>query len=238
MRNGQRRVFWLLLVSGLTAFALAMAYRWFERGGAFDLKTVRVRGIREADSSVVCRAVAPLFGRSIWRIDLSALEDSLESIPGIDSVHVSRVPLGEMIIQTTLSTPAYALKYEQEFFPVSSTGEQLPRRFFADSLPLVETIDSVDAEVLKNLADWFAGQDFSTDTLSFALGDSGLSVTVEERYRVLLGSGSFQDRWNGYIALQQDLLQPEDFYRIDMRFKGQAVIRTNRTETPGTETDQ
>ena len=238
MKNRQRRVFWLLLISGLSAFALAMGYRWFERGGAFDLETVRIRGIREADSSVVCRAVQPLFGRSIWRIDLSALEDTLESIPGIDSARVSRVPLGEVIIEATLSTPAYVLKHDQELFPVSSAGEQLPRRFYADSLPLVETADSVDTSILRNLAHWFTGQDFSTEALSFCLGDSGLSVTVEDRCRVLLGDGRFRDRWNGYIALQQDLLRPEGCYQIDMRFEGQAVLRKNQTPPPETETVQ
>lgn len=174
MIERRRRAFWTLVIAGLTAFALAMAYRWFERGGAFDLDMVRVQGIRQADSSVVCRVVSPLFGESIWQIDLAELEDSLASIPGIDSASVKRSPMKGLILDLQVSRAVYALSDSSGTVPISTRGEFLPGRFLSDTLPVVEAVSVINNSTARMLADWFSSNDFNHQDLEFSYCGSGM----------------------------------------------------------------
>jgi len=231
MIERRRRAFWTLIIAGLTAFALAMAYRWFERGGAFDLDMVRVQGIRQADSSVVCQVVSPLFGRSIWQIDLTELEESLKAVSGIDSAAVRRSPMKGLILELQVSRAVFALKDSCSITPVSTRGELLPERFLTDSIPRVEATGLMDSSTAGMLADWFARTDFSEQDLVFIYSNSGMRILDDGGGEILLGRESLSDRWNAYLAMQPDLDMSLAGLQIDMRYSGQAVIRNEDMET-------
>ncbi|OPL17901.1 MAG: hypothetical protein AVO35_06990 [Candidatus Aegiribacteria sp. MLS_C] len=225
MKDRRRTLFWVLLVSSMCAFALSMGYRWFERGGAFDLETVRVRGIRQADSAVVCRVVAPLFGTSIWQIDTDLLRRELTGIPGIDSARVSRIPLGTLVLDLSVSRPAYSISYDDCITVISSMGEVLPERFICDSLPVVEAEGFIGPEVSARLAGWFGSCGFEGGTPDFSFNTEGLAVLLEDGSRVLLGTEDFQGRWSGYLAAEDFVASEPAIREIDMRYAGQAVLR-------------
>ena len=225
MKDRGRTAFWLLLGSGLIAFALAMGYRWFERGGAFDLDTVRIRGVRQADSSAICQVVGPMFGTSIWQIDTDELQDMLSDIPGIDSAHVSRVLFTSLILELRISEPVFAVSDSSGVTAVSSIGEVLPARFITDSLPVVESREGIDPTVSMALAVWFGASDTQHDSLSFKYADRGLSVFVSDGYEVLLGNDRFSERWAGYQQLASSMSTSESWYQVDMRYSDQAVLR-------------
>ncbi len=224
MKDRGRAAFWLLLGSGLIVFALAMGYRWFERGGVFDLDTVRIRGVRQADSSAICQVVGPLFGTSIWQIDTDELQDMLSNIPGIDSACVNRVPLNCLILELRISEPVYAVSDSLGVTAVSSIGEVLPPRFITDSLPVVESREGIDPVVSRALAAWFGASDMKFDSLSFKYADRGLSVFVGDGYEVLLGNDRFCERWAGYRQLASSMSGSEGWYQVDMRYSDQAVL--------------
>ncbi|MCD4701923.1 MAG: FtsQ-type POTRA domain-containing protein [Candidatus Aegiribacteria sp.] len=225
MKDRRRIAFWLLLVSGLSAFALAMGYRWFERGGAFDLDTVRIRGIRHADSSAICEVVKPLFGTSIWQIDPVDLQNMLSDIPGIDFAHVNRAPLSGLIFDIRISEPVFAVSDSSGVAAVSSIGEVLPPRFLTDSIPVVESQERIDAVVSRKLAAWFRSEDIQYDSLLFRYTDRGLSVFVGNGCEVLLGIDHLSDRWDDYQQLASSLSGSDNWYQVDMRYANQAVMR-------------
>ena len=225
MKNRRRTAIWLLLGSGLIAFALTMGYRWFERGGAFDLDTVRIRGVRQADSSAICQVVGPLFGTSIWQIDTDELQAMLSDIPGVDSAHVDRVPLTCLILELRISEPVFAVSDSSGVTAVSSIGEVLPPRFITDSLPVVESHEGIDPAVSRELAVWFGAFDAQNDSLSFKYADRGLSVFVSDGFEVLLGNDRLSERWAGYQQLASSMSTSEGWYQVDMRYSDQAVLR-------------
>jgi len=221
----RRTAFWVLLISSLCAFALSMGFRWFERGGAFDLDTVRIRGIRKADSSVVADAVAPLFGTSIWQIDTEELRNELVSIPGIDSAAVRREPLRTMILELRVSTPSFAIVEGNGKTAVSTMGEILPDRFISDSLPAVTAAVPIGSEVSRRLAGWLHRDLETLEGTSLSFTERGLSVLVEGRFRVLLGNEDLHRRWASYRMVASTIQGREDPFEIDMRYSGQAVLR-------------
>ena len=234
MKDRRRTAFWLLFSSGLAAFALAMGYRWFERGGAFDLDTVRIRGARQADSSAVCQVVKPLFGTSIWQIDPVELQNVLSDVPGIDYAHVNRVPFSSLILELTISEPVFAVSDSSGVTAVSSIGEVLPPRFITDSLPVVESREWIDPEASKTLASWFGACDMQSDCLSFRYTDRGLSVFVGDGCEVLLGNDHLSERWASYQQLSSSMSDFEGWYQVDMRYSNQAILR----ESQGNSTSQ
>jgi cell division septal protein FtsQ len=227
MNSRRQRIFWVFLVSGLSAFALAMGYRWFERGGAFDLDTVRIRGIREADSAVVCDAVKPLFGKSIWRIDLDDLQNRLTEVPGIDSAEVSREPLNTLILNVEISQASFVIDDGNDRIPVSTGGELLPMRFLDDSLPVIKATSPIGDAAAQNLAEWFSGQGRGPDSLQYRFGEEGVLVILDDYRRVLLGMTDLSERWRDFVALENSMLYSSEYCEIDMRYAGQAVLRTS-----------
>ena len=231
MKERRRAAFWLLFFSGLAAFALAMGYRWFERGGTFDLDTVRIRGARHADSSAVCQVVKPFFGTSIWQIDPVEMQNMLSNIPGIDSARVKRVPFSSLILELRISEPVYAVSDSSGVSAVSSIGEVLPPRFITDSLPVVESSEGIDPAVSRTLAAWFGTFEMQSDCLSFRYTDRGLSVFVSDGYEVLLGSDRLSERWADYQLIASSMSESEVWYQVDMRYSNQAVLRKLQVNT-------
>lgn len=227
----RNRIIWILLLSGIVAFALAMAYRWFERGGAFDLATVRIRGIRQADSSAVCLAVEPLFGTSIWQIDLEEVQDRLEDIPGIDDAAVSRELLNGMVLRIELAEPIFAVNDSTGTVAISSSGEHLPATFLTDTIPVVDAPCNISTSVSASLAEWFENVEFEHDSLVFRYSDEGLSVFMSDWREVLLGIDNLSGRWTDYCLLEASMSDLGNWEQVDMRYFNQAILR-RKTEEP------
>ncbi len=232
MKDRRKIAFWLLLVSGLSVFALAMTYRWFERGGVFDLDTVRIRGARQADSSAICQVVKPLFGTPIWQIDPAVLQDMLSDVPGIDSASIRLAPLSSLILEVRISEPVFAISDSSGVAAVSSIGEVLPPRFLTDSIPVVESRERIDPAVSRKLASWFRACEMQYDSLLFRYTDRGLSVFVGNGCEVLLGINRLSERWEGYQQLASSQSASDSWYQVDMRYANQAVLRKSEGNSP------
>jgi len=226
MRDRRRTAFWFLLISGLIAFAMAMGYRWLERGGAFDLDTVWIRGIRHADSSTVSEIVKPFFGTSIWQLDPSSIQSELSALPGIDSASVSRLPFKGLMLEIRLSEPVFAISDFSGTVAVSSLGEILPARFLIDSIPVIESKEKIGTVFSRKFAIWLRSGELPYDSLLFRYTGRGLSVIVNNGYEVLLGFDHFSDRWDSYRQLASSLSGYNSLSQVDMRYSNQAILRT------------
>ncbi len=227
----RRKIIWILLLSGIVAFALAMAYRWFERGGAFDLDLVRVRGIRQADSAAVCLAVEPLFGTSIWQIDLEEVQDRLEDIPGIDAAAVSRELFRGIILQIELAEPIFAISDSTGTAAISLSGERLPTNFLTDTIPVVDAPGNMSISVSASLAEWFDTIEFEYDSLVFRYSGKGLSVFKSDCCEVILGIDNLTGRWRDYCHLEASISDLGYWEQVDMRYFDQAILRRNTQES-------
>ena len=225
MRHRGIRAGQALLLSILGAFALAMGYRWLERGGTFDLETVRVRGARIQDSVVVCSAVSPLFGTSIWRIDGDSLAGVLCEVPGVRSASVRRLPFTGMLISIELERVVLAIRDSVSTVPLSISGEKLPENFLTDTVPVVFTSVEIDDGTAGRLAEWL-GEVTPGDAVNGMLySEDGLAVILDSGCTVLLGKGGFGRGWESYTALSSATDGLDEWDLVDMRFHGQAVLR-------------
>ncbi len=228
MREGGKNVFWFLLFSGLCAFAISMAYRWMERGGAFDLEAVRVRGIRKADSAAVCEAVRPLFGVSIWRVDTDSLRDALVMLQGIDSARVRREPFDTLVLELVISKPSFAVDLDGKITVISRSGEELPGdRFMSDSLPVLKAMIPVEPGIFGQLSAWFDSVAAGKAGMNFVFTGTGLTVVLKNGDRVLLGKERLLGRWKDYTLLSSSMSMGPERYEVDMRFSGQAILRAD-----------
>ncbi|MCD4848218.1 MAG: FtsQ-type POTRA domain-containing protein [Candidatus Aegiribacteria sp.] len=227
----RNKIIWILLLSGIIAFALAMAYRWFERGGVFDLNIVRIRGIRQADSSAVSLAVEPLFGTSIWQIDLEEVQKRLEDIPGIDDAAVSRELFNGIVLRIELAEPIFAVNDSTGTVAISSSGERLPVYFLTDTIPVVDAPSNMSTSVSASLAEWFETAEFEHDSLVFRYSDEGLSVYMSDWCEVLLGMDNLSGRWRDYCLLEASISDLGYWEQVDMRYYDQAILRRNTQES-------
>jgi len=225
MRVGRKTLLWVFLIGALGAFASAMAYRWLERNGTFDLTTVRVRGIRSADSAAVCASVAPLFGTSIWKIDGDSLSSAMEELPGIAAVSMRRIPLTGILLEVSIDKPVYVVSDAHGTTPVSATGERLPASFLSDTLPVVETTCRIDSVTTADLGLWFSSGGAGDRAVSLQYADDGVAVMLEEGCRVILGTTALQERWNRFSELCRLAPETAGWTEVDMRYGGQAVLR-------------
>ncbi len=239
MRYGRRRrrnwtrasTSWLLLLSALGAFALAMGYRWLERGGTFDLDTVRIRGIRQQDSLTVCTILGPLFGTSIWRIDCDSIADVLTDVSGISSAAVKRLPFTAVLVTVELERVVLAVQDSAGVYPVSASGQRLPETFLSDTLPLVCTSVGIDEEIGARLAVWLDDLGPQGGISGMTYSSDGLTVVMDAGCSVLLSTGDLRRGWDGFTALVSAMDGIAEWDLVDMRFSGQAVLSSREPES-------
>lgn len=225
MRMGRMKLIVVLLITAVGAFACAMGYRWLERSGTFDLAAVRVRGIRSADSAAVCTAVAPLFGRSIWKIDGDSLSQAMVALPGIAAVRMHRIPLESILLEVTLDRPVYVISDGGGSTPVSMTGERLPESFLSDTLPVLQTTCRLDSATAAGLGLWFSRGGAGEEAASLEYTQNGVAVLLDGGCRVILGKGALDERWNRFTELCRLAPETVGWTEVDMRYAGQAVLR-------------
>lgn len=225
MARRETRILWIAGLLALVAFCGALVYRSAERSGAFDLDTVRITGIRQADSAAVCEIVAPCFGEPLSSLDLDMLECRLEELPGVDSARLSLAWPTTLKITADLSTPVLVLSDGAGCTPVSAACEPLPSTFLSDTLPVVTLDGPSDSASVAEVIRWLASGTPSGWEGSLVLGDGGLSVRLDGGRSVILGGGDLQAKWEVYRAVKDCALLDGEWNEMDLRFGGQAVLR-------------
>ncbi len=219
------RILWVCILLALLAFGGALIYRSAERSGRFDLDTVRISGIRPADSAAVCEVVAPHFGQSLGSIDRELLECELEGLPGVDTAHVSLVWPTTMRVRASLSRPVLILADEGGARPVSDECEYLPSTFLSDTLPVVLLEGRPDSAAVAEVIDWLSDGTPGCWEGSLILSERTLSILLDNNRSVILGEGNLPGKWNTYRAVRDCALLEGNWCEMDLRYGSQAVLR-------------
>ncbi|MBN1434792.1 FtsQ-type POTRA domain-containing protein [Candidatus Fermentibacterales bacterium] len=234
--TGGRAGVWLFLLgSAVVLFLGALAYRWAEREGYFDLRVVRVRGCRAEDSTAVAGVVGPYMLVPLGRIDPGEVSASLSAIEGVTSARVSRSWPSTLIVEVSLAIPAMKVfrMDSGSCLVMGHDGQVLPSRFASDTLPLVQLSSGADTLLLPEMLAWSAEASLPSSGGHFLI-DHGCVRWIEREsgMEVLLGSCALSSAWSLYERLR-DLIPVEGCHELDLRFRGQVVVR--RSPGPGAE---
>ncbi len=225
MRAPGRGAFWTLFVLAIAAFASAMLFRWLDRGGTFDVDTIRVRGIRLADSAAVAAELVPLLGRSLWSVPPDSMEERLRSAPWVETAEVQRRPPGTLVVSIGLERAGFMLATPGDTVPVSLEGHPMPGSFRSDTLPLVGAECMPEEALRRTLSGWLDSWDPEPEGVSLRLGFQGVVAELANGVEVLLGESCLERRWRSFRAVGHVVAAREEYGVVDMRFGGQAVLR-------------
>lgn len=224
MRRGGA-VVWPFLILSLLAFGGALAYRWAERRGVFDLEEVRVRGASSEDSVAVACVVAPLFGTPLGAIDTETLQRELESVSSIRRAEVSRRWPSSLTIDLSTESAAVLLAVGDRIVPLTGSCQPLSSDHVCDSLPLLEVRGRIEPEVLHRIVPWVSlGRLAGEDVQRAVVDDRGLTVLLRSGASVLVGRSDLDRRWELYRSVPPSLVRASEGARVDMRFDNQAVF--------------
>ncbi len=227
-----RSVMWLLLALSMSAAFGALGYRMAERDSRFDLAEARVRGIRPADSCRVAGVLRPYFGTPLGSLDLDSVRRDLEALPLVDSARVGRSWPSSMTVEVSLARPAAVLEDSGRTTVVDSRGNPLPKTFMDDSLPVVQLQAGYSRSDLLSLLDYVSARGKPGGVEGIRLGSRGISFLTAE-CRVLLGSSRLPTRWGLYRSIPRSALLTGRGCTVDMRYRGQAVVRPRGEDRAG-----
>ena len=225
MRRAENRIVLAFLAVSMLAFGGALLYRSAERSGRFDLDTVRINGIRFADSAAVAEILVPYFSKPIGSIDRDSLEKELEALAGIETVTISLIWPSSIRIRATLSRPVLLLSDGSGSHPISIDCEILPSTFISDTLPVVVIKGGADSTGVTKVVEWLS--DGLPDNLcgSLVLDGRTLSILFDDQRAVILGESNLSERWIAYRAVENCALLSGDWCEMDLRYSNQAVLR-------------
>ncbi len=219
-----RKIAGVLLTIAVVIFALAMIYRWLERGGNFDLSEVSIRGIRSEDSSAVCEIIAPCFGKPVRTLNTDSLSTVFQALNWVKDVEISRVFPSGLEISIELQKIVFIYSNGVELYPLSSTGQCLPASFLTDTIPVVTATTLPDSVIVDRLVQWLADVNDNAPR-DIRITERGISVFVSSGSSIILGWGSFTVKWHDFIHLASIVSIQNKWLEIDMRYPEQAVLR-------------
>ncbi|MFO7950353.1 MAG: FtsQ-type POTRA domain-containing protein [Candidatus Fermentibacteraceae bacterium] len=227
-----RKAMWILLALSMAATVGALGYRMAERDDWFDLGEARVRGIRPVDSAMVARTLRPYFGTPLGSIDLPSIRRDLEELSLVDSAEVGRSWPQSIAVEVSLARPVAVLADTGGRTAVDAGGNPLPATFVADSLPLIALEAGYARDDLLRLLDYVSSAGTPAGVEGIELGPRGVSFLTGE-CRVLLGSARLPLRWGLFRSIPRGALLTGRWCTVDMRYRGQAVVRSRREERSG-----
>ncbi|MBD3369476.1 FtsQ-type POTRA domain-containing protein [Candidatus Fermentibacteria bacterium] len=224
MRHG-KAVVWPFLILSLLAFGGALAYRWAERRGVFDLDVIRIRGASPADSTVVACLVAPLFGTPLGSVDIDGLRRNLEEVSFIRKAEVKRRWPSTVVVDLQTETAAVLLAVGDRMVPLTECCQPLPPDHLCDSLPVLEVRERIEPDVLSEIVPWMGlGRLPAEEVQDAFVDDRGLTVRLRSGVSVLVGRSNLDKRWKFYRSVPPSLVRTAEGGCVDMRFKNQAVF--------------
>jgi cell division septal protein FtsQ len=225
MLRAENRIIFGFLAVSLLAFGGALLYRSAERSGKFDLDTVRINGIRLADSAAVAEILIPYFSKPLGSIDRDSLENELETLAGIEIAEASLIWPSSIRIRATLSRPVLLLSDESGTYPISADCEILPSTFISDTLPMVEIKGGADSTGVTNVVEWLSDGLPNNLCGSLVLDGRTLTILFDDNRAVILGENDLSERWTAYQTAKSCALLSGDWCEMDLRYSNQAVLR-------------
>jgi len=217
----KKRVF-LLSATLLIVLAVALGVRWADRDGRFSLMQARIDNAGPVDSALVARVLEPFFGESLLGLDVDSVKLALGAIEGLRCVSVSVSFPHTIIVEMTPERPCAIVLSQSGSYPVTACGKVLPASWADDSLPVLSVEGTPGEDYLNTGLALLLKRGLELNS-SVTVCDWGILV-VENGTPVLLDGISAPADWNTWQSIRSSVRPAAEM--VDMRFDGQAVIRT------------
>ena len=217
----KKRIY-LLSIGLLLVLIGALALRWAERDGRFDLLWARVDNSGPVDSSLVADILEPFFGGSLLSLDLDSVRSALGAIDGLKCVSVKVSLPHTIIVEMTPERPAAMVIAQSGSSPVTADGKGLPPSWADPSLPVLSVEGAPGEEYLKTGLNLLLKRGLDPAS-TVTVCDWGILV-IENGVPVMLDGERAPADWKTWQQIRNSVRPSAEM--VDMRYNGQAVIRT------------
>lgn len=217
----KKRIY-LLSITLLLLLTAALAVRWADRDGRFDLLWARIDNSGPVDSSLVADILKPFFGGSLLSLDVDSVRCALGAIDGLRCVSVTVSLPHTIIVEMTPERPAALVIAQAGSSPVAASGKELPCSWADPSLPLLYVEGAPGEDYLKTGLDLLLKRGLNPGS-TVTVCDWGILV-VENGVPVMLDGERAPADWKTWQSIRGSVRPSAEM--VDMRYNGQAVIRT------------
>ncbi len=217
----KKRIY-LLSIAVLLALIAALAVRWANRDGRFDLLWARIDNSGPVDSAMVADILEPFFGGSLLSLDTDSVRCALEAIHGLRCVSVTVSFPHTIIVEMTPEIPAAMVISRTGSSPVTAGGKELPGSWATSSLPVLSVEGTPGEGYLKTGLDLLLKRGLDPGS-TVTVCDWGILV-VENGVPVMLDGDRAPADWKTWQSIRDSVRPSAEM--VDMRYNGQAVIRT------------
>lgn len=217
----RRRIYALAAVF-LVVLIAALVVRWADRDGRFDLLAARIDNSGPVDSVRVAEILKPYFGESLLTMDIDTLTAALGSIEGLKRVSVTVSFPHSIIVNMTPERPAALVLSSAGDIPVTTEGVQLPPSWADPSLPVLSLEGSPGDDYIRTGLDLLLKRELYR-TAEVRVCEWGILV-VQDGVPVMFDGESAPADWKTWEAIKTSVRASAEM--VDMRYGGQAVIRT------------
>lgn len=206
----------------LLVLIAALAVRWADRKGSFDLLAARIDNSGPVDSALVAEILEPFFGESLLSVSTDSIQLALGAIEGLRTVSVRVSFPHAILVEMTPEIPAAMLVSEFGTYPVTSSGTSLPESWSDLSLPVLEVEGSPRDRYLESGLELLLDMDLN-DSATVVVCELGIRV-LENGIPVLLDGNRAAADWETWKSIRSAVCTSAE--QVDLRYSGQAVIRT------------
>lgn len=242
-----------LVTAGAIIALVLVANKWAARE---ELTSVRIVGRSVLDSAEVMRSAGLAPGVILERLDLDSVERNVAAHPFIASASAYRAEGGVLVLEIAERTPVAVVLIDGVPSYLDSTAALLPYRFSPAGfdLPLVRGVERggpATTQGVETLIDTVLAREALTVVAAVRAHDDGLYRQISEvcrdaagEYTLVLADGAAPvrcgraeelparlrklDRFMTGIAAERS---PAAIAAIDLRWKGQVVVRWRNAES-------
>ena len=221
----------VIVVAGLGWTAYRVTH-YFTTAPRFEVQKLSVSGIKHVQENEVLAKAGFEVGTNVFRVDLSEIRARVEELEWVRHAQVQRVLPDQIIIKIVEREPIGLTRIRGEIYQFDADAKILdPDPAGGSSFPILDGLKPGDRKTNQNKVDVYR-------SVLEELGDTSLSeihinetgevtvVSASDPLLINLGVGEFRNRWIKYLQLKTQIQeQYPQAVRVDLRFKGQVVIK-------------
>lgn len=143
-----------ILVAVMFCVGIAMLGFVYSRESLFRVGHIEIRNGSELVEARVQKQLLPLYGRPLFSVVLSELEESLVRISEIDSVRIMRIWPDRLVVDVFEKIPV-ALEFQKnKLLMIGSNGERISQLKMPVGRPLLENFGELDPETRLHILTW------------------------------------------------------------------------------------
>lgn len=230
---------WISLAVGIALLAVALPLSGLlglKSGSFFPVRWVQVSGpLKRISAEQVRSSVAPLLAEGLFALSAREVKAVVEALPWVERAEVRKIWPGTIAVRVS-ERSALARWGEDQL--ITTEGKHLAVGS-ADGLGDMPQLSGPPGRQ-QELIDFYrdaapALADSRVGIVAARLSEGGgLTVTLDDGTRVLLGSDAVLERWQRFVKALPDLraqAQGRNLERVDLRYTHGLAVRWRALET-------